>query len=520
MGDIDVRFYLSLILRRLPVVLAIVVAVSAGGVALAYLLPAVYQASARILVEAPEIPAELARSTVPTSAEDQMQVIRQQIDTRENLIGLADKLDVYGDKRAAMTPDDVVDDMRARMTFERLILDGKENSGATVYSLSYNSKNPDLAAKVVNEIVDLILTKNVRQRTDSAGQTLKFFTQEVSRLGTELGQIEAQILKFKNANKDALPDSLDFRRSQQSSMQERLLLLEREEAGLRTRRTNLVQMQETTGQMVGTGPVTLEQQMLQDLNKALSEQLAIFSETSPSIVSLRARIAALQESIRSRNDPNVVAKRKGMSDLDFQLSDIDERLKFITSEKASLSDTIAQLTKTIADTPSTTTTLNAMDRNRTNIQTQYNTAVARLAEASTGEQIEIRSKGGRFSLVEPATAPEYPVLPKRKRIAGLGILAGIGLALGFVVLMEVLNKTVRRPADIEALFQTQPLATIPYIWAEGEPGAQKAKRNVFASLKAGAAPVALIAIALGSIGLPDRRPEPPSTSPALERPAA
>ncbi len=87
-----------------------------------------------------------------------------------------------------------------------------------------------MAAAVTNEVVTLILRENVAMRTTVAGQTLEYFVQEVARLDRELAEQGAAILAFKEANKDALPDSLDFRRSQQAAAQERLLLIERDEA--------------------------------------------------------------------------------------------------------------------------------------------------------------------------------------------------------------------------------------------------------------------------------------------------
>jgi len=42
------------------------------------------------------------------------------------------------------------------------------------------------------------------------------------------------------------------------------------------------------------------------------------------------------------------------------------------------------------------------------------------------------------------------------------------LGLGLIVLLEILNKTIRRPAELVQLFQAQPLATVPYIWTASE----------------------------------------------------
>ena len=55
-------------------------------------------------------------------------------------------------------------------------------------------------------------------------------------------------------------------------------MLEREESGLRSRRNHIVETYESTGRIVTAGPLTPEQQLLQDLNRSLSEQLTIFSE--------------------------------------------------------------------------------------------------------------------------------------------------------------------------------------------------------------------------------------------------
>lgn len=480
MGDLDLRFYLSIFLRRSPYFLAIVTTVSVIAVIAAFSLPEVYRASAKILVEAPQIPLQLARSTVSADAVEQLQIVQEQATTSDNLLALAQKLNVYGDNMAAFSSEDIADDMRARTTFEQL--SQSQGQTATVVEVAFEASDPLLAANVANELVSFILGKNARQRTDRASETLQFFEREVERLKTDLVKIETDMLKFKNENKDTLPDNLEFRRSQQASQQERLMMLEREEAELRSRRNNLVRTYETTGMIGKAGPVTPEQLMLQDLNRALSDQLAIFAEGSPNILALRKRIAGLQENLRAKQaaDEGTDGKQ-AVSELDLQLSDIDDRLQFIAKQKPSIARSLAELARTIAGTPRNETTLAAFERNRANIQSQYNAAVARLAEASTGQEMEMRSKGVRFSILEPAVPPENRLSPSRRRIAAIGGLGAIGLGLGFIVLLELLNKTIRRPIELTQALQIQPLATIPYIRSPAELRTGHIRRR-FASL--------------------------------------
>ena len=85
----DPKFYLSLILRRLPIIIAIVFTASMAGILYAVSMPPVYRAEARLLIESPQIPDNLAASTVISTADEILLAIRQRIMTRDNLLAIA-----------------------------------------------------------------------------------------------------------------------------------------------------------------------------------------------------------------------------------------------------------------------------------------------------------------------------------------------------------------------------------------------------------------------------------------------
>ena len=98
MDKLDLKFYWSVFLRRLPYFLVIAGALSAIGVTVAMILPPVYRSSASMLVEPQQIPGELAQSTVPVNPFEQVQIIEQRLMTRANLIALADRIGLYADE--------------------------------------------------------------------------------------------------------------------------------------------------------------------------------------------------------------------------------------------------------------------------------------------------------------------------------------------------------------------------------------------------------------------------------------
>jgi succinoglycan biosynthesis transport protein ExoP len=492
MADFDAAFYLSIFRRRLPYFLAIVALVAAAGVVITYALPLVYRATAKILVESPQIPTDLARSTVPTGAVEQFQIIQEDVLSRQNLLVLADRFSIYRDRKD-LSQSDILDDMQARIAIDPVRLEaGGGSVPATVFHISFDAGQPDLAANVVNDIVSMILRKDVELRTGRASDTVQFFNQEVARLDGELKALDGTILKFKNDHIDALPDSLDFRRNQQSAQQQRLLLLTQEESSLRRRQADL----QTRHYVAGATPSTPEEKSLDDVRQALAGQLAVFNENSPAIKALRARIAALETQISTRRTTPSTDANSALppTDADLELASVNDRLSAVTQEEASIAKGDEVLTASIVATPNNETALNSLERNHQNLQAQYNSAVSRLAEASTGQQIELRLKGERLSLIESAVPPQTPISPKRRILLAVTLVAALALGLGAILLPELLNKSIRRPVELINKMDIRPMITIPYITTTAEKNRKRVTSLVMVTALVAAIPLLLFAL--------------------------
>ena len=208
---------------------------------------------------------------------------------------------------------------------------------------------------------------------------------------------------------------------------------------------------------------------------------------------LQTRIAALQSLVSQQQASRAVPGSDGqaaqpLSELDVELAPIDEQLKYIADERAGIEQTLADLATAQQATPQNEMTLADLQRELGNLQTQYDNAVAALGQAQVSEKIEVLSKGQRFTLIDAPVERNTPVSPPRLLIASAGIVGGIGAAVGFIVLGEMLNRSIRRPVELSQGLGIQPIATIPYIRTAGE---QRRKRTVI-----------LAVLALIAIGIP------------------
>ncbi len=462
-----VRYYISIFLRRFPYFLIVAMIVSAVSIIVAMTLPPTYVSQMRLIVESPQIPGNLAASTVTTPAAEQLQIVEQRLLTRPVLLDISRKFDVLQDQSEA-SPDQIVDALRAKTSI--WISTGLNQ--ANLMTISYEARTGQIAAGVLNEYLTEIQKLDVSYRKERASDTLEFFEQEVDRLNDELDKRSARILEFKNKNSGALPDSLQFRLAQQGAMQTNLEQTDQQIFALQGQREKLVKIYSSTGQVVGVAQqnLTPAQQQLSQLQTQLDNQRVIYSENNPQIRLLRARIAKLEEIVAAEQaaNPTQPDAQTGNSALDIQLAQIDSQIASLQDQRVVIEERLGELTLTIDQTPANAITLAELQRDHDNIQSQYNAAIARLAEASTGERIEVTSQGQRISVIEHPSAPTEPSKPNRLMIAGGGTAFGIMLGLGLVVLLELLNRSARRPEDLINKLEVWPIATIPYVRSRGE----------------------------------------------------
>ena len=112
----DIREYLATLRRRKGQILAVTAMLAAVAIAVAIGLPPVYQSSATILVQEQEVPPDLVRSTITSFADERIQVISQQVMTRNVLLQLIERYGLYEKYRARETSEAILKRMRGDIT--------------------------------------------------------------------------------------------------------------------------------------------------------------------------------------------------------------------------------------------------------------------------------------------------------------------------------------------------------------------------------------------------------------------
>lgn len=506
----NVSFYLWLLMRRAAVMVILFLGCSLAGLVLALNLPTTYISTGRMLLQAQEISEDLAASTVRIAAREELTLLREQIMTRATLIDIAQDYEVF-EGMLQMSPDDIVGAMRDATS---MISSGgpsrQTGPQPALLEISFQARRGEIARDVVNEYITRLQTANVEIRTGAANQTLNFFQREVERLGDELARRSAQISTFQNENADALPVDQPFRLQRQVTLQQFIASAEREMRAIEEQRARTILIFEQTGS-IGSGANRSPQEIeLDTLQAELRRALVNLSDTNPRVVQLRRQISQLEEEIvnqvaplTEQADPDVDPDNPVAPLLTLQLTDIDARMESLNNQIADAEEELRRLEDAIARSPTNGIDLDRLQRAYDRVQIEYDNAERDLAQASIGASIEAQGRGQRLTLLDPPVVPSSPSGTSRIVVAAGGAGLGLLLAAAFFILLEILNRAVRRPAELEKKLGIMPLASLPYIETAGQRFRRIGMRLAVFVAVVGTVPMLLWAINLYVVPLED-----------------
>jgi len=195
-------YYWALIKRRWAYFVVPWVLITAIGISAAFLWPPTYLSEGKVLVQSQQIPTELVRPTVTSAAQERIQVIEQRTMTRDNLIAIIDKFQLFPDKRSLMSVTELIAMMKKQTKIAPvdLALDFKQRNRlenpTIVFSVGFEYSDPVIAARVANELMTRILGEDLRDRTSRATDTTKFLAREVQKLQADNATLDAKIAQL------------------------------------------------------------------------------------------------------------------------------------------------------------------------------------------------------------------------------------------------------------------------------------------------------------------------------------
>jgi len=501
MAQVSPEHYLQLIMHRKWLVLGTFVVVSVATYVVSSRLPNVYTSSTLILVDPQKVPESYVKSTVTGDLRNRLGTLQQQILSATRLQKIIDTLNLYPEQRKNMAREDVIAMMQKDVSVS-VVSNYGGSQDLEAFRIGYRGAEARLVSQVANDLATQFIDENLKAREQQSTGTTEFLQNQLQESKKVLETQEAKLKEFKLKHIGEMPEQQSSNLQILGQLQSQLQL---ESEGLAR-----AQQQRSTIQVLmpqAAAPVVdLDDRQAEPSSPAAVAKAA--AKESP-LVALRARLAALQQRYGDRH-PEIRKVNAQIADeeakeaavkaasaaasaevaaatpsepkpetqparrppvppsytnpvLQAQLRMAEDEIAKHQAEQRRLNKQITAYQAKLEAIPVHEQEITALVRDYEISRAHYSQLLEKGLSAETATQLEIRQKGEKFSILDPAQPAERPSSPNRMMINMAGSAVGLGLGLLLALITDFLGMSITSPKQITEAFGIPVLEVIPVI---------------------------------------------------------
>lgn len=460
---LDLQKYLLVFQRRWKVAAAIFTTVVGLSIVAAMSLEKVYQSEAKLLIKVDRTPKLIGFENGAgdieglTMESDPLTTEAEIVSSRPIIKQLIQKLDLKNDDGEPFRYEDVVSSLKV-----------KPVTGTDLLDITYNHKDPEFSALVVNTLVDLYIqdhTLNIRSDTSSAKE---FIDQQLPQVAARLKQAEANLRDFKNQNRIAnLQEETSANIGSLSNVSGRIEQLESQLDSINARYSRLqnqlnMNWQEASAVSALSQSLAVQRvlEQLQEVKVQLARKQNFLSDNAPQVIALKEEqedlTALLDRQITQTlgNQQQDVVRKINILSLGSLKQEQIAEFANLGLQKEGLEKQLAALEKTYQSYQVKSDSLPRLQEQQRELerrvqaaQSTYQNLLSKSQEAGIAEQQNI----GNVRVVAEADVPEEEIAPNKKLIvAGAGVAGALlGIAAAFV--LDIRDKTVKNTQEIKQM---------------------------------------------------------------------
>jgi polysaccharide biosynthesis transport protein len=354
--------------------------------------------------------------------------------------------------------------------------------GTDVLQVSYSDNNPDLAAKVVNKLMDVYIRENRGANKEEAVTARKFIEAQIPEASRAVQRAESIFRRFKEKNKViALQEEASEAVKTISKLEEQIAQTQAQLVDATAKSQKLQEQAKIDSQesvsVASLSQIPGIQQVVTQLQEAQSElevERTKFQPGHPKIINLEEKVSALNSLLEGRVQQSV-GNSGTVSKGNLQIGELRQNLiqEYARSEAqrvglarqvSSLSSKWLSYKQRANVLPQLEQTQRELERQLKAAQTTYETLLAKRQEMLVAENQTVANA----RIISPALVPDKPTSNKKNlAIAGGGI---VGIMLGVIAAfgLDLIDRSVKTVKEAREVFQYTLLGVIPSVSRKGK----------------------------------------------------
>ena len=347
--------------------------------------------------------------------------------------------------------------------------------GTDVMEVSFTSDNPEKAAAVVNQLMNVYVENNILTNRAEAVAAGEFIAKQLPQIQNRVRQAESALRNFKEQHN--IVDLDEEGRAAVEIMTDLDKKISETKAQLRETSTTATELHNQLGlnsqQAIALNKLSQSrgiQQALTELEQ-VQEQLNVertrFQDEAPVIISLKEKQAARQRLLKQRVE-QVIGLKAPIPLNNLQISEFQQQMmvNLVNSEaeRLSLANRVSALEqaklayKRRANIlPELQEGLRDLERQLAASQVTYDLLLKNYQQIRIAENQNV----GNARVITYASISQAPVSPKKKLIIVGGIIAGSLLYIVTAFVLDLMDSSIKTAKEIRQLFKYTWLGMIP-----------------------------------------------------------
>ena len=459
------------------------------------ILPDRYTVTARIVVDTETILGPLMQDIAVTPDFDrQVKMIRETLFSVPNIVELIDRTGIDREKNVE-TDREMADLIDKLSRYVQLNVDSKN-----LFTIVYTDPNPDMAYRVVSEMMDIFVQKNLGHSQRDVEKASKFIDQQIDIYDKKLRTADLKVAEFRREHADELGGAERATRELESAEAEFRRLRAELDAAIWRRDQLKVKLDGTPSTLsvaesqdaASNGPSYLD-----ELSEELSRKLLLYTEQHPDVLALRQLIASAAERQKLADQSTEVygavsnpAYEQLVGQLEIAevaVDDLNRRYLLTEEEVATLTERVKQLPQAEAD-------LKRLTRDYDVLFAQYEQLIERREATQLATDLDTGRQRAEFRIVDPPVRPLEPSGPLHSLMFIGTLFLAVSAGCGYAILRFLLSGTVMTAGQLRSAFLKIPV--LGCISIARRPGTYVRAVISHVSLASGAATLVLACAAL------------------------
>jgi succinoglycan biosynthesis transport protein ExoP len=324
--------------------------------------------------------------------------------------------------------------------------------------VSFESTDPQLAARVVNAHIATYMDQNLQSHYDATTHATTWLADQLGELKIKVQKAEDARIAYERQNQIwTLDDKQNITTQRLGDVNKELTEAQSE----RMKKESLYQFAKAGN--LDAVPQVQSNAGLVDLLKKRTEISAQYADALSQYGPNFPKVQRLQGQLKEAEDSIQKEKKKILDVLESDYQEVRQREVLLTQRLDQQKAEANQMAEKLVE-------YNILKREAEADKTLYDGLMTKLKETAISQGL----RSSNIRVVDPAMIPSTPARPAKARNVMLAFLVGLVGGIGLALLREYLDNTVKTPDDIETLARLPSLAVVPQF--AGSNGTAKKQR--------------------------------------------